>query len=77
MLTFVFASLPVTHFGIALQCVSHEIDVQVMEFQRVDGRFALQLRMWGYEREGERESICVLQKERDRQSKPASVGCVL
>lgn len=36
----------------------------------------MQLCVWGYEREREGVCMCVA-KERDRQSKPASVGCVL
>lgn len=70
MLTFVFASLPVTHFGNALQCISHEIYVQVIECQRVEGRFTLQLLVWGYETAREREYMCVT--ERKRQTEQAS-----
>lgn len=79
--TFELASPPVTHFGIALQCISHEVyKLKTLRVSKVDSLCSFVCRV-----KREIESVCVrvcvracvLQRERDRQSEPASVGCVL
>lgn len=75
--TFELASPPVTHFGIALKCISHEVyKLKTLRVSKVDSLCSFVCRV-KREIDCVRACVCVLQRERDGQSEPASVGCVL